>query len=507
MMQVTGKEDVKILVVDDEDYIREVVRETLQNAGYSRVDEAEDGEKALELIRKNPYDVVITDLRLPGVGGETILKEALTIFPETIVIVMTGFGSIQTAVDATKMGAFDFLPKPVQMSEMVLRVDKGVHDRQLKTENNLLRSQLEEKYQFSNLVGNSAAMRELYSIVSMVAPKNSTALITGETGTGKELIARAIHYNSPRRELPLVSVNCGAIPGDLLEDELFGHVKGAYTGATQHRVGRFEQANRGTLFLDEIGTIPLDLQVKLLRALQEKEIQRVGGTTTTKVDVRIIAATNSDLLDMVRAGRFREDLYYRLNVIPIHIVPLRERRDDIPLLVSHFLKIFCAEQNVAIKQVSPEAIERLIAFDWPGNVRQLRNAVEMAVALSGNRELLQLSDFPIHRKEDGAGFVTGTVSSVDISLSASPQRRQSDLRLLPSSAAEGPPFQGLRIPEDGLSLNDLVSALERQIISQSLEMCGGNKKRAATLLNLKRTTLVEKIKRLGLESAGEDQRQ
>lgn len=466
MMQVTGKEDVKILVVDDEGYMREIVRQALQDAGYTRVDEAEDGEKALQSIRKNPYDVVITDLRLPGVGGENILQEALTIFPETIVIVMTGQDArIQTAIDAIKMGAYDFLPKPFQLSEMVLRVDKGVQDRQLKAENNLLRSQLEGKYQFSNLVGNSAAMRQLYSIVTMVAAKNSTALITGETGTGKELIARAIHYNSPRRELALVSVNCGAIPGDLLEDELFGHVKGAFTGASQHRAGRFEQANHGTLFLDEIGTIPLDLQVKLLRALQEKEIQRLGGTNTIKVDVRIIAATNSDLLEMVRSGKFREDLYYRLNVIPIHIAPLRERRDDIPLLVSHFVKKFCGEQSLGIKLVSHEAIQRLMAFDWPGNVRQLENAIEMAVALSGNRELLQLSDFP----------------------------------MLASSAGEGLPFQDLRIPEAGLSLNDMVSALERQIILQSLQMSGGNKKRAATLLNLKRTTLVEKIKRLGLE--------
>jgi DNA-binding NtrC family response regulator len=349
---------------------------------------------------------------------------------------------------------------------MVMRVEKGLEDRQLKSENSMLRSELQGKYQFSNLVGNSPAMQQVYRLVALVAQKTSTILITGETGTGKELIARAIHYNGPRKDQPLVSVNCGAIPSNLLEDELFGHVKGAFTGAHQHRVGRFEQANRGTLFLDEIGTMPLDLQVKLLRVLQEREFERVGGSAAIKVDVRIIAATNCDLNEKVRRGEFREDLLYRLNVIPFQILPLRQRREDIALLVSHFVKKFCNEQQVTMKQVSHDAMKHLMAFDWPGNVRQLENAIEMAVSLSGDRELLVLPDFPLVAKPLNDDLL----------------------------------FRNIAIPEDGIHFNTLVSELERRLILQSLEVTGGNKKRAASLLHLKRTTFVEKLKRMGLET-------
>jgi DNA-binding NtrC family response regulator len=454
------------LVVDDEPYMREIVREALEAAGYA-VEEAPDGARALEMIRRYPYDVIITDLRMPGLTGESLLEQALEIFPETIVIIMTGYGNIQTAVSAIRMGAYDFVPKPFQLDEMVLRVGKGLAERRLKSENALLRSELFGKYQFSNLVGASSAMSQLYAMVAMVAPKNSTVLITGETGTGKELVAKAIHYNGPRKSHPLVSVHCGAVPANLLEDELFGHVKGAFTGAHQHRIGRFEAANHGSLFLDEVGTMPLDLQVKLLRVLQEREFQKVGGTTTVKVDVRIIAATNGDLLDKVRKGEFREDLYYRLNVIPIQIRPLRERPEDIPMLVTHFLRKFCTEQNVPVKQVSHQAIKHLVGFSWPGNVRQLENAIEMAVALSGGREFLDVADFP-------------TIAAAP--LAAEPAARE------------------IAIPEEGIHFNTVVSELERRLILQSLEKSQGNKKRAASLLHLKRTTLVEKHKRMGLES-------
>ncbi|HYK87596.1 MAG TPA: sigma-54 dependent transcriptional regulator [Acidobacteriota bacterium] len=457
------KEDAKILVVDDEDYMREIVREALEGAGFS-VEESADGSAALAMLRQYPYDVIITDLHLPGAPGETILQEALSIFPETIVIIMTGFGDIQTAVDAIRKGAYDYLPKPFQLNELVMRVEKSLQDRRLKSENSLLRSELQEKYQCSNLIGNSSPMQNIYRMVSLVAHKTSTVLIVGETGTGKELIARAVHYSGPRKEHPLVCVNCGAIPSNLLEDELFGHVKGAFTGAHQHRIGRFEQANHGTLFLDEIAEMPLDLQVKLLRVLQEKEFQKLGGNATVKVDVRIIAAANGDLMERVRKGEFREDLYYRLNVIPIHVLPLRKRREDIPLLVSHFTRKFCAEQKVQLKKVSHDAIKLLIAFDWPGNVRQLENAVEMAVALSGERELLDVEDFPIVAK--------------------------------PSS--EDQIFRNIEIPDEGIHLNTLVSDLERKLILQSLHATGGNKKRAASLLHLKRTTFVEKLKRMGM---------
>jgi DNA-binding NtrC family response regulator len=464
-MRQAAVDDIKILVVDDEDYMREIVKQSLTDRGFA-VEEASDGRMAVEMLRRYPYDVIITDLRLPGMDGEKVLEEALAIFPETIVIIMTGFGNIQTAVDAIRMGAFDYLPKPFQLDEMVMRVQKGLKERRLKSENSMLRSELHGKYHFSNLIGNSPAMHDVYRMISTVAHKPSTVLITGETGTGKEVIARAVHYNGPRKDQPLVCVNCGAIPATLLEDELFGHVKGAFTGAHQHRAGRFEQANRGTLFLDEVANMPLDLQVKLLRVLQDREFQRVGGNNSIKVDIRIIAATNDDLEECVRRGDFREDLYYRLNVIPIHILPLRQRREDIPLLVSHFVKKFCNEQQVRVKQVSHEAIKQLIPLEWPGNVRQLENAVEMAVALSGDRELLDVADFPIVNGNRG-------------------QETQ---------------FRNIEIPEEGVSFNTLISELERRLILQSLRVTGGNKKRAASLLHLKRTTFVEKLKRIGSHS-------
>jgi len=463
-MRDKDKSDVRILVVDDEDYMREIVRRALEDAEF-QVEEAADGAAAIGMIRQYPYDVIITDLRLPGVPGEKILQEALSIFPETIVIIMTGFGNIQTAVEAIRMGAYDYLPKPFQLDEMVMRVEKGLKERQLEQENTQLRSELQGKYQGANIVGNSSPMQQIYRMIGMVADKTSTVLITGETGTGKELIARAIHYGGSRKDQPMVSVNCGAIPANLLEDELFGHVKGAFTGAHMHRVGRFEQANHGTLFLDEVSNMPLDLQVKLLRVLQEKEFQKVGGTSNIKVDVRIIAATNGDLHERVRKGEFREDLYYRLNVIPIHILPLRQRREDVPLLTSHFLKKFCQEQNLPLKRVSHDAMKHLITCDWPGNIRQLENAVEMAVALSGDRELLDKTDFP-------------TVAS---------------------SLDEEQLFDAIDIPNDGVDFNTLVSELERRLILKSLRATGGNKKRAASLLKLKRTTFVEKFKRMGME--------
>ena len=460
-----AREDVKILVVDDENYMREIVRHALEDTGF-QVEEAADGKAALQMIRRYPYDVIVTDLRMPGSSGEKILEEALSIFPETIVIIMTGFGNIQTAVEAIRCGAYDYLPKPFQLDELVMRVEKGLQERKLKSENNLLRSELHEKYQSSSLVGNSPAMHQIYRMATLVADKTSTVLITGETGTGKELVARAIHYSGPRKNQPMVCVNCGAIPSSLLEDELFGHVKGAFTGAHQHRIGRFEQANHGTLFLDEVGNMPADLQVKLLRVLQEREFQKVGGTSTIKVDVRIIAATNVDLQEKVKKGEFRDDLYYRLNVIPIQIPPLRQRPEDIPLLVSHFVKKFCIEQQQPLKQVSHAAMKQLAVFDWPGNVRQVENAVEMAVALSGDRQFLDLADFPIVGD-------TGT---------------------------DGLDLHRIDIPEEGLDFNTVVSDLERRLILRSLEATGGNKKKAASLLRLKRTTFVEKLKRMGMES-------
>jgi two-component system response regulator AtoC len=463
------RKNAKILVVDDEEYMREVVRTALESAGYE-VEEAADGKAALGMLRQSPYNVIITDLRLPGAGGEVILKEAISLYPETIVIVMTGFGNIQSAVEAIRRGAYDYLPKPFQLDELVVRVDKGLEEQQLRSENRLLKDELQDRYHFSNLVGNSASMEDIYRLIGAVAQKTSTVLIEGETGTGKELIARAIHYSGPRREQPLVSVNCGAIPSNLLEDELFGHVKGAFTNAHQHRIGRFEQANHGTLFLDEVSNMPMDLQVKLLRVLQEREFQRVGSTATIKVDVRIIAATNSNLMEAVEKGEFRSDLYYRLNVIPIQVPPLRRRREDVPLLVAYFTKKYCTEQKLQLKRVSHEAIKSLMACDWPGNVRQLENSIEMAVALSGDRELLDVDDFPLVSKP----------------------------------SASNVPFQAIDIPDDGVHFNTMISELEKRLIVQSLAVARGNKKRAASLLHLKRTTFVEKLRRMGMESPVEE---
>lgn len=462
------RKDTRILIVDDEDYMRELVRRALEDAGFE-VDEAADGKTALSMLRQYPYNVIVTDLRLPGLTGEVILEEAHSLFPEAIVIVMTGFGNIQSAVEAIRKGAYDYIPKPFQLAELVMRVEKGLEEQQLKSENRMLRGELQGRYHFSKLVGNSPAMQNIYRLIGVVAQKTSTILIQGETGTGKELIARAIHYNGPRKDHPLVCVNCGAIPSNLLEDELFGHVKGAFTNAHQHRIGKFEQANHGTLFLDEVSNMSADLQIKLLRVIQEREFQRVGSATTIKVDVRIVAATNGDLLEAVRKGDFREDLYYRLSVIPIHVPPLRQRPEDVPLLVLHFTKRYCMEQQLALKRVSHECMKYLMTFDWPGNVRQLQNAVEMAVALSGDRDLLDLDDFPV---------VSG-----------------------PQLAHE--PTQGIDIPDDGVNFNTMISELEKRLIIQSLQVAGGNKKRAASLLHLKRTTFVEKLRRMGMEPPAE----
>ena len=456
--------NIRVLVVDDESYIRNTIREALERAGLES-DEASDGRAALEMTRQCHYNVIITDLRLPGLDGESLMREALAMSPETIVILITGFGNIQSAVDVIRKGAYDYLPKPFQLDELIQRVEKGIAEQVLKVKNRLISAETEEKYHFPNLVGSSAPMQAIYNRIGIVANKTSTVLIEGETGTGKELIAKAIHYSSPRKDQPLVSVNCGAIPSNLLEDELFGHVKGAFTGAHQQRIGRFEQANHGTLFLDEVSSMPMDLQVKLLRVLQEREFQRVGSAATVKVDVRIVAATNGNLLASVDKGEFRSDLYYRLNVIPIIVPALRERRDDIPLLTRHFIRKFCSEQKVPIKIISDEALQCLINHDWPGNVRQLENTIEMAVTLSGDRELLDMEDFPI---------------ACQMSKTAVP-------------------VSEIEFPDGGVNFNTIVSDLEKRLILQSLEVARGNKKKAATLLRLKRTTFVEKLRRMGVD--------
>jgi DNA-binding NtrC family response regulator len=452
-----------LLIVEDEAPLREVVAERLTDRGFDVV-QAANGEEALERLAEFAFDVVITDLRLPGIDGGKVLESAIARYPDIIGIVVTGYGTVRDAVEAIKRGAADFVTKPFQFDELVHALDSALEQRRLRSENAYLRSQLERRYSFTGIIGRSRPMRDLFQLLETVSGTSSTILVTGETGTGKELVARAIHHNSPRRSGQFVAINCSAIPETLLEAELFGHVRGAFTGAVGTRVGRFELAHKGTLLLDEVGTMGGPLQMKLLRALQEREVERVGDSRPVKVDVRVIAATNSDLARLVAEGKFREDLYYRLNVIPVTLPPLRDRREDIPLLVQHFLERFCRELSPPRPPmtVSQQAMRRLMAYGWPGNVRQLENALERAVALGAGRAQIELADLPPDVQELGAS---------------------------PASAV-------FALPEDGIDLQAYVSEIERELIHQSLDRSGGNKGRAAQLLSLKRTTLVEKLKRL-----------
>jgi DNA-binding NtrC family response regulator len=453
-----------LLIVEDEAALREVIAERLTDQGFDVV-QAANGEAALERLAEFAFDILITDLRLPGIDGSKVLEAALARYPDIIGIVVTGHGTVKDAVGAIKRGATDFVTKPFQFDELLHVLDVALEQRRLRSENAALRSELERRYSFQGIVGRSRPMRDLFQLLETVSVTNSTILIAGETGTGKELVARAIHHNSPRRGNPFVALNCSAIPESLLEAELFGHVRGAFTGAVGNRVGRFEQAHRGTLFLDEVGTMGAPLQMKLLRALQEREVERVGESRTIKVDVRVIAATNSDLGKMVADGRFREDLYYRLNVIPVRLPPLRDRKEDIPLLVQHFLDRFCRELSPprGTMTVSQQAMRQLMAYGWPGNVRQLENALERAVALSGGRAQVETSDLPPDIQDVG----------------------------------ESPSSSTFALPEEGLDVAEYIGNIERELIRQSLERTGGNKGRAAQLLHLKRTTLVEKLKRMG----------
>jgi DNA-binding NtrC family response regulator len=453
----------QILVVDDEQEMATAIVDILTLEGFE-VDQAVSAEQAAEKLSQTAYDVLITDHNLPGRTGVELLEESLVRYPEIIGIIITGYGTIETAVTAIKKGAYNYLSKPFKLVELPVMVRKGLKERQLRFENQYLRKQLDEKYGFQNIIGGGRAMKRIFELVDTIAGLNSTVLIQGETGTGKELIAKAIHFNSRRKDQKLVSINCGAIPENLLESELFGHVKGAFTGAVQTRIGRFEQANGGTIFLDEIGNMPMTLQVKLLRVLQEREFERIGGNSTVKVDVRIISATSSHLEQMVKDGTFREDLYYRLNVIPVSLPPLRERREDIPLLVPKFVERFCETHKLELKTVSPQVMKSLMGFDWPGNVRQLENIVERMVALTGNRTAILPSDLPEEiQRRDPLNFV---------------------------------PL--IEIPEEGINFQNVVTDMERELILQSLRKTNGNKKLAAKMLNLKRTTLIEKIKRIGL---------
>ena len=455
-----------VLVVEDSEIFRQTIVEILTQEGFT-VEEASSGEQALEKLRQTVYDVLVTDLVLPGKTGLEVLRETIDRFPDIVSIIMTGYATVETAVEAMKIGAYDYLVKPFKVIQLSMMIRKRLEEKRLRFENQDLRNQLTQKYAFDNIIGSGPAMKRVFDRIDAIAGLPSTILIQGETGTGKELIARAIHFNSQRKHQKLVSINCGAIPENLLETELFGHIKGAFTGAIQTRIGKFEQADGGTIFLDEIGNMPGSLQVKLLRVIQEREFDRLGSNAPVKVDVRIIAATSANLRLMVQKGTFRQDLYYRLNVIPIHLPALRDRREDIPLLVQHFLQHYCSKHGFELKTLSPEVLRELMHYEWPGNVRQLENFVERMVALTTQRTVILPEDLP-----EEIQFKT------DVNFG-----RQID------------------IPEGGIDFDNVVNDLERDLIMQSLRKTNGNKKMAARLLNLKRTTLIEKMKRVRLDDS------
>ncbi|MGE3401591.1 MAG: sigma-54-dependent transcriptional regulator [Vicinamibacterales bacterium] len=454
-----------VLIIEDDLDLRQLLGESLESQGFAAA-VANDAADGVERLRAFAYDALVVDLHLPDGNGMEILEEAITRYPDLRAVVITGFGGVEEAVTAIRRGAIDFLVKPFELSRLTQVLRAALDQRQLRQENAELRAQLRERFRFDNIIGRDHGMQRLFSTLELVAPMNSTILIQGETGTGKELIARTIHHNSPRADQRFVAFNAAAIPEGLAETELFGHVKGAFTGAVNARVGRFELAHRGTLFIDEVASMSLPLQAKLLRALQEREVERVGESKPMKVDIRVVAATNTDLKKLVKDGAFREDLYYRLNVIPVALPPLRARKADIPLLAQHFVRKSCQENGLPVKPLAQDALRLLMQYDWPGNIRQFENAIEHAVAMS--------------------------VAAPDIGADAIPE----DVRSRPASAL----VPSLEIPDEGVHFTSVVSQLERDLITRCLEKTNGNKRQAARLLNLSRTTLIDKLQRLEIQA-------
>jgi len=453
---------MRILIVDDEEVLRDVLQAVLQREGFEVV-LASSGEECLNTLESDAeIDLVILDVMLPGISGIDTLRSIRISTPALPVVVITAFSSIDGAIEAMKQGAFHYIPKPFKNDEVVLTVNKALEQRRLSRENERLKAELSDKYAYSNIIGKSEIMRKVFDLIRLAAPSRSNILIAGESGTGKELVAKAIHHASPRARNAFVTVNSGSLPPELLESSLFGHMKGAFTGAIATKRGLFEVADAGSIFLDEIGNINLETQAKLLRVIQEKEFMRLGSVETIKVDVRIIAATNADLQKLMRESHFREDLFYRLNVITIQLPPLRRRREDIPLLIAHFLDKYAEENKRKVREVTPDAMRILMDHSWPGNVRELENAIERAVVLcTGDRigpDLLpDYLRYPVETEQPA-----------------------------------------MVVPAEGLSLKDAVSRYERAMILQSLEMANGVQKRAAELLNLKPSTLNEMMKRLGI---------
>jgi two-component system, NtrC family, response regulator PilR len=448
-----------LLVVDDEEIMREILDTLLSREGYD-VRLASSGAEGLELARATPFDAAIVDIMMPGLDGIATLDELKRIDEDLAVIIITAYASVESAISAMKNGAFDYVTKPFKNDEVLVVIRNAMERRRLVNENRALRQNIQERYhKFGNIIGKSRRMRQVFDLIIQAAPSRSTILIQGESGTGKELVARAIHANSSRSERSFITVNSGNLPTDLLESTLFGHVKGAFTGAVYPKKGLFDLADKGSIFFDEIGNVPLETQAKLLRVIQERDFMRLGGVETIKVDVRIVAATNVDLRQMMEEGRFREDLFYRLHVISIQLPPLRERKDDIPLLAQHFLGKYGDENKKENLELTPEALDLLTVYDWPGNVRELENVVERAVVLSSSPRI-------------GA-------------------------ELIPDHVRRAPEFQVPQfvVPPEGISFKDVITDFEKQIIESTLDAAGGVQKRAAELLHIKPTTLNEMIKR------------
>jgi DNA-binding NtrC family response regulator len=452
-----------ILVVDDEEIMRDILETLLKREGYD-VRLASSGEEGLELARSTPFDAAILDIMMPGINGIETLDELKRIDEDLAVLIITAYASVESAISAMKNGAFDYITKPFKNDEVLVVVRNALERRRLVNENRNLRQNIQERYhKFGNIIGRSQRMRQVFDLIIQAAPSRSTILIQGESGTGKELVARAIHANSSRSERSFVTVNSGNLTTDLLESSLFGHIKGAFAGALTPKKGLFDLADKGSIFLDEIGNVPLETQAKLLRVIQERDFVRLGGLETIRVDARIIAATDVDLRQLMEEGRFREDLFYRLHVISIQLPPLRDRKDDIPLLAQHFLAKYGEENRKADLELTPDALDLLTAYEWPGNVRELENVIERAVVLT-----------------------SGPTIGVE---------------LIPDHVRKAPEFQAPQfvVPPEGISFKDVITDFEKRLIESSLEAAGGVQKRAAELLNVKPTTLNEMIKRYDIQ--------
>jgi two-component system response regulator PilR (NtrC family) len=453
------RRNTSILIIDDEEIMREILEALLVREGY-QVRIAASGEEGIELAKTGSFDAAIVDVMMPGLDGIAVLEELKRLDDDLPVVMITAFASVETAIAAMKRGAFDYITKPFKNDEVLVVVRNAIERHRLVAENTALRQNLQaQAARFSGIIGRSPKMKQIFDLIIQAAPSRSTILITGESGTGKELVARAIHSNSPRAERAFVTVNSGNLPPDLLESTLFGHVKGAFTGAINPKKGLFDLADKGSIFFDEIGNIPSETQAKLLRVMQERDFMRLGGMETIKVDVRIIAATNCDLRQMMEEGRFREDLYYRLHVINIFLPPLRERKEDVPLLAQHFLEKFGDENSKRGLELTAEALDLLMDYDWPGNIRELENVIERAVVLSSGSKI-------------GA-------------------------ELIPDYVRSTPNFHIPRfvVPPEGISFKDVITDVEKRLIESTLEAAGGVQKRAAELLKIKPTTLNEMIKR------------